>query len=179
MRNPVSVVDTNVPVVANGDSHASLACQRNCVRKLEEIMRKGRLVIDDRWLIIHEYKDNLRSQGQPGVGDAFLRWVLTNRCNPNVCEMTPITPGSCVDSSFIEFPDDPLLKKFDVDDRKFVAVAVAHKEHPPILQAADSKWWGWKDALKRNHIEVLFLCEDELKSTYRKKLRRKSVRKRS
>ncbi len=69
------VVDTNVAVVANGHSEqASQDCVRNCAERLYQITSGSKkLVLDDQWRIIGEYRDNLRSSGQPGVGDAFLK----------------------------------------------------------------------------------------------------------
>ena len=48
------------------------------------------------------------------------------------------------------------------DDRKFIAVAVAHPEKPPILQAVDSQWWDFRDAFRRNGVTVEFICEDDI-----------------
>ena len=50
---------------------------------------------------------------------------------------------------------------FDPADRKFIAVALAHPEKPPILQAVDSQWWDFRDAFRRNGVIVEFICEDE------------------
>ena len=117
-----------------------------------------RLVIDDGWEILSEYMANLRSQGQPGPGDAFLKWVLTNYPNSDRC----IRVSICRDEQFgyAEFPTDPDLAGFDLSDRKFVAVAVAHPEHPPILNATDSDWWHYRDALGRHGIQIKFVCPD-------------------
>jgi hypothetical protein len=62
----------------------------------------------------------------------------------------------------VSFPDDPDLAQFDPSDRKFVAVAAAHPERPPILQAADSKWLAWEKPLRRHDITVEFLCPDDI-----------------
>lgn len=87
------VVDTNVPIVANRRAeHASLQCVLTCIRRLENVMDKGRIVLDNSWLILTEYKNHLSSSGQPGVGDVFLKWVLTNRANLERCELIEITP---------------------------------------------------------------------------------------
>jgi hypothetical protein len=160
-----SVVDTNVPVVANGRSkQASPECVKACAVRLGELAQKGRLVLDDKWLILKEYMVNLRSSGQPGVGDAFLNWVLTNRCNPRLCEQIAITPKNSAKTDFEEFPADPALKDFDPTDRKFVAVAVAHPDRPPILQAVDTKWWEMKEPLLEAGVTVDFLCEEDIRS---------------
>ncbi len=73
--------------------------------------------------------------------------------------ITPIDHGA----SFDEFPTDPELNDFDADDRKFVAVALAHQQKPPILQAVDAAWWKIKDILLRNGVNIEFLCEDDIR----------------
>lgn len=159
-----SVVDTNVPVVANRSSkQASPECVKTCAVRLGELTREGQVVLDDKWLILKEYMAHLRSSGQPGVGDAFLKWVLTNLCNPKFCEQVAITPKNSGETDFVEFPSDPTLKGFDPEDKKFVAVAAAHPERPPILQAVDTKWWVMKESLLKAGIRVDFLCEEDIR----------------
>ena len=41
---------------------------------------------------------------------------------------------------------------------------LAHSEKPPILQAVDSGWWNYRDALRQNGITVDFICEDDIRS---------------
>ena len=55
------------------------------------------------------------------------------------------------------------VSRFDPDDRKFIAVALAHSEKPPILQAVDSAWWNYRDALRQNGITIDFICEDDIR----------------
>ena len=158
------VVDTNVAVVANKRApQASSNCVRTCARKLRQITHGNvKLVLDDRWTILREYLQNLRSKGD-GVGDRFLAWSLRNRTNPEQCELVSITPVANLENEFEEFPKDPGLVNFDPDDRKFVAVALAHSEKPPILQAVDSQWWEFRDTLGENDVEVEFICEDDIR----------------
>jgi hypothetical protein len=157
------VVDTNVPVVANGDStQASPRCVLTCAVRLRELTETGRLVLDDKWLILKEYKANLRSDGQPGVGDAFLKWVLTNHRNPDRCELVAITPTDEQFTDFFEFPRTAHLADFHSNDRKFVAVALAHPEHPPILQAVDTEWWEKRRELRAANVTVDFLCPEDM-----------------
>jgi hypothetical protein len=164
------VVDTNVPVVANGKSvQASPECVSTCAVRLMKLMRKGKLILDDGRRILKEYMVNLQSKGQPMPGDAFLKWVYTNYSNPERCELVRITPRNSSETDFVEFPDDPQLGNFDKNDRKFVAVAVAHPERPPILQAVDTKWWDMKEPLLIAGIKVDFLCEEDIKSILRRK----------
>jgi len=73
-------------------------------------------------------------------------------------------------TKFEEFPADQALEDdFDPDDRKFVAVANAHPEKPPILEAADSKWLGWEAKLALHGIRLEFLCRDELEAIRERK----------
>jgi len=158
------VIDTNVPVVANGkSSQATPECVINCIRRLYEVKQSEKLVLDDKWLILQEYKRNLRSTGQPGVGDAFLKWVLTNYTNPQRCVMVKITPINSDQTNFVEFPSDPSLAGFDKDDRKFIAVALAHPDRPPILQAVDVQWWQMRGALYQANVRVEFLCQADIR----------------
>lgn len=46
------------------------------------------------------------------------------------------------------------------------------RKKPPILQATDSKWWGWKDSLGEAGIKVKFLCPEFVKQKYGKKIPR-------
>lgn len=158
------VVDTNVAVVANEKSEqASSSCIQNCLLQLKRITgEKDRIVIDNQWIIIREYMANLRSSGEPGIGDEFLKWVLTNHTNPKRCSQVRITPVNGVDENFEEFPSDPDLHRFDRSDRKFVAVALSHPKRPTILQAVDSDWWNARDALKRNGVRIKFLCPHDI-----------------
>lgn len=158
------IVDTNVPIVANEKSdQASPQCVIACVQKLREIQNQHIIVLDNNWLIIQEYKNKLSQTGQPGVGDAFLKWVLINYANPERCQKVQITPTT--ENSFKEFPDDPALSNFDLSDRKFVAVALAHPEKPPILNAVDSDWKNSETALAAFGVRVEFLCPESIASS--------------
>lgn len=161
------IVDTNVAVVANRKSErASGVCEQTCIDRILEITSgEVKLALDDERRIIEEYRSKLNPDGQPGVGDAFLKWVEINWANPNRCVRVPITPIENSETDFKEFPDDPALQKFDTDDRKFIAVAVAHCENPPILQAMDRQWWRLRDTLRRNCVSVEFICEDDIQQS--------------
>lgn len=162
-----AIVDTNVAIVANRKSaQASSQCIGHCINAIREITTSGTLVLDDGWRIINEYKRNLQQSGQPGIGDAFFKWVLTNWSNKNRCEVVVITqhPDSSDPTDFVEFPNDPALQNFDRSDRKFVAVALAHPESPPILNATDTDWWYHRTTLERHGIKVHFLCTDAMPS---------------
>ena len=160
------IVDTNVPLVANGKAdQASEDCVETCIDELLNITEgNAKLVLDDLRRIIAEYRNKLNPGGFPGVGDAFLKWVEINWANPQQCDLVSITPIDGLETNFQEFPTDPALVDFDPDDRKFIAVALAHPEKPPILQALDTAWWHYRDALHQNGVTVDFICEDDIRS---------------
>lgn len=115
------VVDTNVGVVANDrlddrpDPPHRPESITSCVSFLAELMRSGRVAIDDSWEIIREYQARMRSSGQPGPGDAFLKWVLVNQANSARCHRVGITA--------ITVPGR--LAGFDPADGKFIRTALA------------------------------------------------------
>ena len=160
----IVIVDTNVAVVANGESvQASEECEETCINRLERIMRgEMKLILDADWIILDEYSRNLRSSGKPGTGDRFLAWCLRNWTTPEQCDLVSITPSEGSETEFEEFPRDSELENFDPDDRKFVAVAHKHSEKPPILQAVDSQWLDFRDALHQHGVTVEFICEDDI-----------------
>ena len=160
------IVDTNVPLVANGKAdQASEDCVETCIDKLMEITQGNvKLVLDDQRRIIEEYRNKLNPGGFPGVGDAFLKWVEINWANSQQCGLVSITRVDDLEANFQEFPTDSALSDFDPDDRKFIAVALAHSEKPPILQAVDRAWWHYRGALHQNGVTVDFICEDDIRS---------------
>jgi hypothetical protein len=171
MTPPVNpcVVDTNVPIVANGGEEQEPKCVLACAQALDALMQSGHIVIDDQFHIIKEYMHKLSPSGQPGLGDTFLKWVLNNQANPKRCTQVKITPQPHDPRDFKEFPLDAALADFDPSDRKFVAVSCAHSARPPILQAVDSKWWGLRDALARGGVNVHFLCPEHIQELHARK----------
>ncbi len=158
------VVDTNVAVVANGKTEqASPDCLQACLDALKSIRERGMVVLDDAMRILKEYMDNLSLSGQPGLGDAFLKWVWTHQANVTRCELVHITPKSGEEDNFEEFPADPTLAGFDPSDRKFVAVARASRHKPPVLNAVDTDWWIFRTPLKKHKVRVRFLCPEHMK----------------
>lgn len=155
-----AIVDTNVAVTANGRSaQAKLPCVRACIERLLSIRQNEKIVLDTSWHVIREYKDNLAESGQPGVGDAFLLWVLQNWANPDICELHDLEMSAQKPQEFAAFPDVEELSNFDRSDRKFVALAVVSKA--PIHTAVDRDFWDNKDTLARHHIQIEFVYANQ------------------
>lgn len=167
------LVDTNVPKIANlaiqpdPDSDVPNECVLLCIEAVQHVMQKRGLIIDAGDEIYNEYRNKLSLKGQPGVGDGFMKWVHDKRWTLHHSQRVEITRKG---DSYNEFPVHAGLEEFDISDRKFVAVANAHALKPPILQASDSKWWGWKDALAEVGIAVHFLCPEYVRVKYAKKI---------
>lgn len=167
------VVDTNVMTTANGANlGAPAACRQSSAKALQAVMADGHVFIDDAGRIVSEYRRNLSSRGQPEPGDAFFRWLLTHEWNDKKVTHVAITSTEDDDEDFEELPSPPKGLRYDRSDRKFLAVAAAHPDRPPILQSFDSKWWGWQAALAKIGVTIHFLCEHDIAGKYRKKMGR-------
>ena len=155
------VVDTNVALVANGAAHqASAACMLKCLQQLQEIVAGGQVILDSAHSILDEYLKQKPHGFPQGPGDLFIVWVDDNQANTSRCKVVPVTPLANDPRAFDEFPGDPALTSFDRDDRKFVAVARASPDGPPILNAADTGWWPFRETLARYGVRVEFLCPE-------------------
>jgi hypothetical protein len=164
------VIDTNVPVTANGKNEAATpTCVIASARSLQAVMRDGHVFIDADGLITREYRANLHASGQPGPGDVFLKWLLTNEWSEQRVSRVRLTPQREGAAGFEELPAPQDGVVYDPSDCKFLAVAAAHAEHPPILQATDSKWWGWRQSLASAGVSIHFLCP-EIERKYREKM---------
>ena len=161
------VVDTNVPIVANMAGNPDripkelFDCVNNCIKAVEHATKICVLVIDAGNEIFEEYRRNLSISGQPGMGDRFMKWVNDNRWKFPEQDRVIITKDG---DSYKEFPEHSGLADFDVSDRKFIAVAVSHPQKPAILEATDSKWWGYKDVFTAIELSVLFLCPEYIQT---------------
>jgi len=142
-------------------------CVRACIFAIRQVMITDGLVLDADDEIFKKYIRHLALSGQPGPGDEFIQWVHNHSYDFHNVERVEITKNG---ETYNEFPSHEGLKAFDISDRKFVAVANAHPEKPPILQATDSKWWGWKDALAEVGVTVDFVCRDYIEAKFKKKM---------
>ncbi len=157
------IIDTNVLIVANDKcENADFKEVHACVCFLNDIKECGKhLSIDLLGLIFKEYFAHVNRSGQPGFGDAFAKWFWHNQWNESFCEQVEITEDGA--REFLEFPPDKSLAKFDLSDRKFVAVAVKSKFDAIICNASDSDWWDFKEAFEKLGVKINFLCPELIK----------------
>lgn len=150
------VVDANVAVVANGNQAVAPECVLSCIDALAPVMDgTHRLVLDVDGAILAEYLRQ-RPHGFPqGPGDQFIVEMVTFQATPDRCTQVGITPDN--DRGYVEFPADAALSQFDMDDRKYVAVAIAHGARPPIINAVDTDWQTFAVQLAP-HVTVREVC---------------------
>ena len=150
------VVDSNVPIVANGGSrtHANVHCQLICVNKLLSLVSHGTVAIDNFGLILKEYSDNLSRAGRPGVGDAFFKYLWDNQHSCRRIERVEITQSDDEHVGFKELPENDL----DPSDRKFLAVAV--EAGATIVNATDSDWKEQAPLMENLGVDVCQLCPE-------------------
>ena len=147
------VVDTNVLICANGrDTHADRACRRACARELHSIRSEGIVYLDDAGHIFQEYRNNLNFSGEPGVGDAFFKFVHENQFSDARVVRVRISPNCDDNRGFDELPRNGL----DRSDRKFLAVAVVARA--PIVNATESDWHENQALLDKLQIDIRQLC---------------------
>lgn len=150
------VVDTNVWVMVDkpiGEiSLKEVECMAACKKWLTDFANRheDRLVLDNCYKILRKYRNNIREDG--------LARRLLNKLEEQ--------PRDRLIELDIVFNDEGLavvpstLEDFDKDDRKFVAVALAHNPHPPIINATDTDWTKAQEQIKALGITVCECCPD-------------------
>jgi hypothetical protein len=152
------VVDTNVPIVANGGADPSdaqppsISCRIEAVRFLRELLDVGTVLLDLEGRIQEEYRRYLRPSGQPGVGDRFYQVVLHS--SPLLVERVDLPKRP--DGEYVHLPQSLINEKFDPSDRKFAALA--RREDVPVFHATDRGWINHAKALTAEGIQVEHLC---------------------
>ncbi len=149
------VIDTNVGICANGrGTHASLRCQLACIDFLETC-RTLPIALDNQNLIMSEYEKHFYHKGEPGIGDAFFKYLYNNQYAGDKIQLVKITPIDDEKRGFAELPEN----KIDPSDRKFLATAVVAKAD--IVNATDSDWSEQKQFLEELSIKIKQLCLEQ------------------
>jgi len=165
------VVDTNVLVTAAGANEAaSPACVEASIAALRDLMAHGHVFIDDGGRVIAEYRQGIDLAGKTDAGEEFLEWIIAHEFDMARVTRVHLTPRAGDADDFEELPVPSSDVRYDPADRKFLAVAAAHPDHPPVLQTLDSKWWGWTGALAHAGVTIHFLCPDEIAQKFREKM---------
>jgi hypothetical protein len=164
------IIDTNVSIIAQGNSEYSENCQEQCASFMESIKYENNIVvIDSDYDLLVEYEKNAARYRQDNYLREFVKWLHRYKDNTSKVKKVSINPDS--EKGYIEVPQTLHDLNFDWSDRKFVAVAIANNKIAPIIEAGDSKWIGWEIALNNEGISVIFLCKNELRAKYNKKMK--------
>ncbi|MBD3166462.1 hypothetical protein GF324_07680 [bacterium] len=154
------IIDTNVPVVANGKSDMPDLCVLACIRFLRNLNSGYIIVSDIQDFIFNEYRNHLNFKGQPGPGDKFFKWHFNTRFTPGKGEAVDLGVTSEEELCETIIPQEICDSGFDKSDRKFTAVSLKHPQSPPIAEATDVKWKLYENMLNKHGIQVNFICPD-------------------
>ena len=152
------VVDTNVPIVANGRADGdgggrpSARCQAACIKFLKELLRRHRVLLDQEGAIQDEYHRHLNPRGQPGVGDRFYLEVI----NSSLKKVERIPLPKRADGEYEHLPQAVIDAGFDPSDRKFAAIACLAKA--PVASGTDSDWLNHHGVLTENGVAIEYVC---------------------
>ncbi len=150
---PRYVIDTNVPIVANGqDTAIHIECRIAAIKFLQLALKSGTIFLDHGGEIQEEYRRYLNPKGQPGVGDWFYLEVLNS--NPEKVERVQVNKRA--DGEYEDLPQPIIDSGFDPGDRKFAAVAM--KAAASVYNAVDSDWLEKRVVIEENGIAIVFLC---------------------
>jgi predicted nucleic acid-binding protein len=152
------VIDTNVAIAANGrNTHACNKCQLECVEYLENLtaaVGRRKIYLDDLDLLLSEYKPHLNFHGQPGIGDAFYKFLHDHKYSGKKVVLVSITRNDDSETGFNELP----VNSIDPSDRKILAISVVASAQ--IVNALDNDWHEKRDFLEGLGIEVVQLCPE-------------------
>ena len=161
------VIDTNVILLAGtmikDVPNDQLLCYQNCIVFLNNFMKYGNYVlVDDEATVLKEYKSLFRLIPYPNMAANFFQYSMAHMKFYHVVEKE--------ENVFDNYPESKELKEFDAPDRKFIALAYGYKRNTSIVEAADSKWWGIKEELLKNGIDLIFIDEDYIRTKWEKKI---------
>ena len=171
---PHRIVDTNVPLTAAGTNDvASDTCQQRCVQFIDGVLKgEIKVVIDEDNEILFEYGKNVpvlnRSEDLAGQ---FLIHLYNHQFNSAFVQRLTLEKNAF--GQYADYPDnednwttnDVRCKRFDPDDKKWVALALRFKSETgsdaPIVNAADRCWIAFAAQLKSVGAALETLCRDE------------------
>lgn len=147
------VVDTNVWVWVDKVEEDEQCTQQSLAWIEAFIYSQERIVVDEQWLILNEYRKNIL---KGGLAEGYLKILYANLVSRAV--MVPLELDA---DGYALVPSS--LEPLDRSDRKFAAVALAHPDHPPIVNARDSDWEAVSPALAAYGIAIIQLCPEYLR----------------
>ena len=154
------MIDTNVWCMPDGEhtTEDAIACAETCRVWLNHLYHgEQQIVVDDGYVILGEYRDNLRK--------GRFAWRLLNELEKAQKYRFTFVSIQVDRNGIAVLPLAGGLEGIHKNDRKFVAVALARDPHPPIVNATDNDWRQHAPAFAALGIYIEELCPDFLKST--------------
>jgi hypothetical protein len=166
-RKPVPTVVLDTNVLYEADNLSDRICQKACFLQVEAIQkRRKQLAVDTYGYIMEEYARNTKNLDNTSVRKQFVNWLRSYLYTQ--CLRVDPQPIDNSGTNFKLFPSDSALEGFHLDDKKFVAVAIAAqqtlKQTVPILNAVDTDWCDYRAALLQHGVVVRFLCPHRMPS---------------
>ncbi len=157
------IIDTNVWMAASGNATCNDSCMRACLEFLEMLRQTGASVVIDTEdnppgnSVLGELRRNLREGDYAHDlfwGHFFNQWLITPVA---LCydSAGAVIPGGIVINQ--KEPDGTTIP-FEPNDRKWIALYLAHGSTSPIYNATDSDWEKARADLLKHRIEVHQLC---------------------
>lgn len=170
--NDKVIMDTNVPAKAAALPQEcrdeELDMQKACMEYVREFTKnpESKLVLDFDYEILKEYQDNIPSDTE--MGRIFFKWLYNYLGSMDFEDWVKLEKDE--NGNYMMFPLETRTKDFDLSDRKFVALSRAHMEHPPIIEAADGKWLGFREVFEQYGVHIEFLDMDYATLLYERKV---------
>lgn len=172
------ILDTNVPVKASVLPESccvnELVMQKKCMEYINDLVnsKDSKIVLDMDFEILNEYRNNVSDKSN--MGKIFFRWLYNYYSHIQPEDNIKLVKDEC--GKYLKFPYDKDTKSFDESDKKFIALANAHREKPPIVEAADGKWLGYEEAFAKYGITIEFIDRDYAQKMYEQKILNKGLK---
>lgn len=166
------IMDTNVPAKAATSplecKEEELDMQKACIEYVQAFVRnpESKLVMDLGNEIGAEYRRRIPQN--TNMGKVFWRWFYTYMARIDLSDNVVLEKN--VEGDYLKFPLEERTEKFDLSDRKFIALARTHEEHPPIIEAADGKWLGFQEVFEEYGVHIEFLDLAYVEMMYNRKI---------
>lgn len=160
MASKIEIVDTNVWVMLGNippDNEIERECVLACIqwgKRFNESGEEYKIAVDMKWKILTEYRNNIR---EGSLAQQYLNTLLSQPIMRLVFKPIQYDDN---DHAIIDVDLDTDDQKFDPSDKKFVAVALAFDDPPPIINATDTDWEKHKVPIEAAGITVHSLCPD-------------------
>jgi len=160
MPNRCFIIDTNIFAAANGlANHLTEREINKCKQFIAALAGNSVISLDLQGEIFQEYFIYTNRSGQPGIGDAFVKYLWDRQSDKMHCEKVDIEKNE--NGIYKQLNEKDGLLTFDSSDQKFIAVYLGSEKQPVICNACDSDWANNKLLLMQYDIRVLEILQEE------------------